>query len=60
MDSDIITTARGYLDQGLVIAQDWLLSPAAWSQFALLIAAYVLAMLINRVMSRRIRVTSAP
>ncbi len=60
MDSELIETARGYLDQGLVIAQDWLLSPAAWSQFGLLIAAYLLARLINRIMSRRITTLLTP
>ncbi len=60
MDSDLIETARGYLDQGLVIAQDWLLSPAAWSQFGLLIVAYLLARLINRIMSRRITTVLTP
>jgi small-conductance mechanosensitive channel len=33
--------------QGLTIAQAWLLSPAAWSQFALLLLAYVLARFIT-------------
>ena len=60
MDSDFIELARGYLDQGLIIAQDWLLSPAAWSQFGLLIAAYLLARLINRVLSRRITTLLTP
>ncbi|MBU2934822.1 MULTISPECIES: mechanosensitive ion channel family protein [Pacificibacter] len=35
--------AYGYFDQGLELAKSWLLSPAAWSQFALLVVAYVLA-----------------
>ncbi len=33
----------GYLTQGWDIAQTWVMSPAAWSQFALLIVAYLLA-----------------
>ncbi len=33
--------------QGLNIAQSWLLSPAAWSQFALLILAFLLARFIT-------------
>ena len=33
---------------GWEVAQGWLLSPAAWSQFALLIAAWLLAVLISR------------
>ncbi len=37
-----------YLDQGWQIAESWLLSPAAWSQFALLILAYLAAVLLTR------------
>jgi len=44
----------GYLDQGIAIAKDWLLSPAAWSQFGLLIAAYLLARLVNRILGPKI------
>lgn len=60
MESDFVTTARGYLDQGLGTAQEWLLSPAAWSQFAILIGAYFVAVLINRVMVRKIRAFVEP
>ncbi|SLN42602.1 putative MscS family protein.1 precursor [Roseovarius gaetbuli] len=45
---EIITQAMGYALQGWEMAQGWLLSPAAWSQFALLVAAYLLAVLISR------------
>ncbi len=38
----------GYLEQGWAQAQEWLLSPAAWSQFALLVAAWLLALVISR------------
>ena len=38
----------GYLQQGWAQAQEWLLSPAAWSQFALLVAAWLLALVISR------------
>ena len=34
------------------IAQSWALSPAAWSQFALLIVAYVAAVLVARRLGR--------
>ena len=53
MDKDFLATARGYFDQGISIAQDWLFSPAAWSQFALLIAAFFLALLLNRIILSR-------
>ncbi len=34
---------KGYVEQGLALAESWLLSPAAWSQFALLIVAFIAA-----------------
>ncbi len=41
--------------QGLDIAKNWLLSPAAWSQFLILIAAYVLAWAISKKISPRVQ-----
>jgi small-conductance mechanosensitive channel len=43
-----IDWARGLADQGWQIAMEWLTSPAAWSQFALLLVAYVVARLLTR------------
>lgn len=40
---EIVTKALGYLDQGWALAAGWLASPAAWSQFGLLIASWLLA-----------------
>ncbi|WP_432448614.1 mechanosensitive ion channel family protein [Aliiroseovarius marinus] len=40
---EILNTALGYLNQGWDIAEGWLLSPAAWSQFGLLVVAYLAA-----------------
>jgi small-conductance mechanosensitive channel len=37
---------RGWAEAGLAIATEWATSPAAWSQFALLLAAFVAARLI--------------
>ena len=37
--SDLITKAMDGLDQAGQVAAGWLLSPAAWSQFALLAVA---------------------
>lgn len=48
MDADLIEKLRGYLDQGIDLAKDWLLSPQAWSQFALLVVAWVLAVVFAR------------
>ena len=41
--SEIVTKMMGWLDQARDIALGWLLSPAAWSQFALLAVAYLAA-----------------
>jgi potassium efflux system protein len=41
--SELITTAMDWLDQARDIALGWLLSPAAWSQFGLLAASYLVA-----------------
>jgi small-conductance mechanosensitive channel len=50
----LMDQARAAFDQGVGIAQDWLLSPAAWSQFGLLIGAYLLARLVNRMLAPRL------
>lgn len=44
----IVQKAMGYLVEAYEIALQWLLSPAAWSQFALLVAAFLLAVVITR------------
>lgn len=45
---EIVQTIAGYGVQGYDLAMSWLLSPAAWSQFGLLIVAYVAAVLVTR------------
>ena len=45
---EIVARALAYLDQGWEVAQSWLVSPAAWSQFALLVGAFVLAFALHR------------
>ena len=45
---EIVRQALEYAQQGWDIAKSWLLSPAAWSQFGLLIAAYIAAVLVTR------------
>lgn len=42
------------LTQAVDIGREWLLSPAAWSQFGLLVAAYLLARLVTRWANPRI------
>ena len=44
----IVQDAAGYALQGWVLAKGWLFSPQAWSQFAMLIVAWVLAALVTR------------
>ncbi len=58
--SEILQTVLGYLEQGWSLAKSWLLSPAAWSQFALLIAAYVLAVLAARYLRPRVEKLLTP
>jgi len=53
-DVTLVDQARVAFEQGLALAQDWLLSPAAWSQFGLLIGAYLLARLVNRIVTPRV------
>jgi potassium efflux system protein len=45
---EIVQQAYGYALQGWELALMWLLSPAAWSQFGLLVLSWVLATLITR------------
>jgi small-conductance mechanosensitive channel len=45
---EIVRKALEYLEQGWEIAQSWLLSPAAWSQFALLVVAFLAALWVTR------------
>ena len=52
--STLMEQAQEAYGQGLTLLQEWLLSPAAWSQFGLLIAAYLLARLANRMLAPRL------
>ncbi|MGH1576901.1 mechanosensitive ion channel family protein [Planktotalea sp.] len=45
---EIVQQVAEFALQGWELAKGWLLSPAAWSQFALLIVAYLLALYISR------------
>ncbi len=44
----------GYIQPAVETAKEWLLSPAAWSQFALLVVAYMLAVFANRFITPRL------
>ena len=45
---EIVQQVAAYALQGWDLAKGWLLSPAAWSQFALLIVAYLAALYLSR------------
>lgn len=45
--SDFVQKLWGWIEPGVITAESWLLSPAAWSQFALLVAAFIAARLIT-------------
>ncbi len=56
-----VTTALEYLQKGTDLALQWLTSPAAWSQFALLVAAWLLAVGLSRWLRPRLaRLLSPP
>ena len=45
---EIVQQAHAYAMMGWDLAREWLLSPAAWSQFALLVVAYLAALVFSR------------
>ncbi|GGH27573.1 Mechanosensitive ion channel [Cribrihabitans marinus] len=45
---ELLELARIYTEQGLEIARGWLFSPAAWSQFGVLLAAFLIALFLSR------------
>ncbi|QGX97619.1 mechanosensitive ion channel [Roseovarius faecimaris] len=57
---EIVTRAMDYAMQGWEIARDWAMSPAAWSQLALLVAAYLLAWLLARTLKPVLRRVLTP
>lgn len=46
--TELLQKAQAYFEQGRDVALEWLLSPAAWTQFALLVVAYGTAVLLSR------------
>jgi small-conductance mechanosensitive channel len=56
----IVEQGLALLDAGYGLALEWLLSPAAWTQFALLVGAYILAVLVNRIISPKLAVLLTP
>ena len=48
MDSALLDQVLGYVETIYQNSVTWLLSPAAWSQFVILLVAYILAVIITR------------
>jgi len=57
---ELIDGTLGYLKQGFETAEEWLWSPAAWSQFALLVVAYALAVMVARMLKPRLKHVLTP
>ncbi|WP_299850663.1 mechanosensitive ion channel domain-containing protein [uncultured Roseovarius sp.] len=57
---EIVQQAYGYALQGWDLAREWLLSPAAWSQFALLVVAYLAALVFSRKLKPILRTLLTP
>ena len=51
----MIETLQPYLEQGQEIALGWITSPAAYAQFGILIGSYLLAVVISRFATPRLR-----
>ncbi len=49
-----------YAAQGWDLAKGWLLSPAAWSQFAVLVVSYGLAVMLQRIIAPRVTALLTP
>ena len=56
----LVLRATEMFDTGYDLAMGWLLSPAAWVQFAMLVGAYVLAKLVDRYVTPRLTALLMP
>ena len=57
---EIVTKLTAYAEEGWQMTLGWLTSPAAWSQFALLVIAWLLALLAARRLTPRIETLLTP
>lgn len=57
---EIIVEALAYLSDGWDVAMSWLTSPAAWSQFALLVLSWLLSVFVSRRFGPRISAFIGP
>lgn len=53
-ENAMIAQATEMLNKGYDLAMGWLLSPAAWVQFALLVGAYFVAVIVTRFVTPRL------
>lgn len=53
-NNPFVEQLMGYGQQGWDLAKEWLLSPAAWSQFGLLVVAFVVALVISRRLNKAV------
>ncbi|MCP5087340.1 MAG: mechanosensitive ion channel [Rhodobacteraceae bacterium] len=59
-DNPMLSNLVGYAEQGKELALSWLTSPAAWSQFGLLIAAFLAAYYLTRAVTPSITKVLTP
>jgi len=57
---DLLNTAMGYVTPALDFALAWMINPANWVQFALLVGAYVAAVVITRRLNPRLQKALTP
>ena len=60
LETPILQNILGFIDPAVKIAIEWLLSPAAWSQFMLLAAAYISAVQITGRLTPKITMLLEP
>jgi len=56
----LMIQATDMFNKGYDLAMGWLLSPAAWVQFAMLVGAYALAWLVSRIITPRLQRLLSP
>lgn len=57
---EVVANAMAYLNEGWLLALSWISSPAAWSQFALLLASWGIAILVSGKLGAKISAFVAP
>jgi small-conductance mechanosensitive channel len=57
---EIVTKVQAYLQEGWVMALGWASSPAAWSQFALLVLSWGISVVVSRKLDAKIAIFLEP